>query len=126
MSLEEDKAARALAACQAAEQKIGKVHELLQNPGAEALDHALADLTDVATVLTSLVNAGVDSGVQKGSPAAKASLEEIRQTARRLRPQIEHASRFCLGWIQARLGTGYTWQGSPVFVESEARSSFEG
>ncbi|HLX45773.1 MAG TPA: hypothetical protein VKR43_20160 [Bryobacteraceae bacterium] len=122
MSPEEDKAARALAACRAAEQKIGKVHELLQNPGQEALDHALAELAEVATVLSCLV----DSGVQKGNPAAKASLEEIRQTARRLRPQIEHASRFCVGWIQARLGTGYTWQGSPVFVESEARSSFEG
>jgi len=122
MSVEEDKAARALAACRAAEEKIGKVHELLQQPGAESLDHALAELTEVATVLTSLVN----SGVQKGSPAARESLEEIRRTARRLRPQIEHASRFFLGWIQARLGTGYTWQGSPVFVESEARSSFEG
>jgi hypothetical protein len=122
MSLEVDQAARTLAACRNAEEKISKVHELLRTPGAEALDHAMAELAEVAAVLNNLVA----SGAQKWSPAAQASFQEIRQAARRLRPQIEHASMFCLGWIQARLGTGYTRQGFPVFVENEARSSFEG
>lgn len=122
MSLEVDQAARTLAACQAAEEKISKVQELLQKPGPEALDHAMADLAEIAAMLNGLVA----SGSQKWSPAARASFQQIRQAVRRLRPQIEHASNFCRGWIQARLGTGYTRQGFPVFVENEARSSFEG
>lgn len=119
---EEDNAAAALAACRAAEEKIDGVQELLLDPRPETLDRAMADLTEVAAVLNTLVS----SGVQKWSPGALDSIHKIRRAARSLLPQIEHASTFCLGWIQTRLGTGYTQQGFPVLVESEAKSSFEG
>jgi len=122
MSPEVDKAASALDACRAAEAKLGDVQRLLLDPKPETLDRAMAELTEVATVLNTLVK----SGTQKWNPAALASFHQIRLSARALRPQLEHASKFCLGWIQLHLGTGYTRQGSPVFVESEARSSFEG
>ena len=126
MSLEEDQAASALAACRAAEAKIGDVQKLLLNPRPETLDRAMADLAEVAAILNTLVNSARQGDSRKWTPAALASFHQIRLAARALRPQIEHASKFCLGWIQIRSGTGYTRLGSPVFVESEARSSFEG
>jgi hypothetical protein len=126
MSLEEDKAAAALAACRAAEANLAEVQQLLLNPTPETLDRARADLAGVVAVLNTLVNSIPRTGGQKWPPAALASFHQIRLAARSLRPQIQHASKFCLGWIQTRLGTGYTQQGSPVFVEGEARNSFEG
>ncbi len=82
----------------------------------------MAELAEVAATLHALVK----SGAQKWPPAAVDSFHKIRLATRALRPQIEQASKFCLGWIQIRSGTGYTRQGSPVFVESEATRSFEG
>lgn len=122
MSLEVDQAAATLDACRGAEAKIGDVQRLLLDPKPETLDRAMAELADVAATLHGLAK----SGSQKWPPAAIESFHKIRQATRALRPQIEQASKFCVGWIQIRLGTGYTRQGSPVFVESEARSSFEG
>jgi hypothetical protein len=122
MSLPEEKAASALAACQSAQEKIGNVQELLRNPGTESVERAISELSEVAALLNSMIS----TRAYKFHPAAQASFQEIRRAARSLRPQIEHASKFCMGWIQVRLGTGYTRQGFPVFVENEARSSFEG
>lgn len=119
MNLDEDTAASELAA---AEAKIGGVQDLLLNPRPETLDRAIGDLAEVVAVLNNLVS----SGVEKWNPATVNSFHQIRRAARALSPQIEHASTFCMGWIQMRLGTGYTQQGFPVFVEGEARSSFEG
>jgi hypothetical protein len=126
MSVQDDKAASALAACRAAEAKIGEVQRLLRDPRPETLDRAMADLAEVAAVLNTLAGSARQAGAQKWNPAALASFHQIRLAARALRPQMEHASKFCLGWIQIRRGTGYTRQGSPVLVESEATSSFEG
>ena len=120
MSLEEDKAAAALAACRAAEANLAEVQRLLLNPTPETLDRARADLAGVVAVLNTLVNSIPRTG-QKWPPAAVASFHQIRLAARGLRPQIEHASKFCLGWIQTRLGTGYTQQGSPVFVAGRSQ-----
>ena len=36
------------------------------------------------------------------------------------------ASNLCFGWIQTRLGAGYTAQGLPVLIANEPGSSFEG
>jgi len=126
MSLEDDKADAGLAAGRAAEAKLGEVRQLLLNPRAETLDRATTDLAEVVAALTILVRSARQTGDQKWTPAALASFHGIRSAARGLRPQIEHASKYCLGWIQVRSGTGYTRQGFPVFVENEARSSFEG
>ena len=126
MSVQEEKAAEktasALATCRAAEEKIGKIQQLLGNPGTESVERAIAELSEVAGLLNSMIS----TRAYRFHPAAQDSFQEIRRLARGLRPQIEHASAFCLGWIQVRLGTGYTRQGFPVFVESEARSTFEG
>jgi hypothetical protein len=43
-----------------------------------------------------------------------------------LKLQFEHGSNYCMGLLQTRIGTGYSAQGLPVLLPSEARSSFEG
>ena len=45
---------------------------------------------------------------------------------RTLKIQFEHGSNYCMGLLQARLGTGYSEHGLPVLMPTEARGTFEG
>jgi len=94
MSLEEDQAASALAACRAAEAKIGDVQKLLLNPRPETLDRAMADLAEVAAILNTLVNSARQGDSRKWTPAALASFHQIRLAARAVAEhKREHGER---------------------------------
>ncbi len=109
-----------LESCLAAAAKLRQVQQLLLEPG--TLDRSAAELNEVIATLEQLVSASSPDW----GPAESASLHQIKRAAGRLRAQIEHASNLWAGWLQLRMGTGYTEQGLPVFVNHEAGSCFEG
>ncbi len=59
-------------------------------------------------------------------PLSEKLLQEIQRTTARLQVQFEHGSNFCMGFLQFRLGTGYSEQGLPVLMPTKARGTFEG
>jgi hypothetical protein len=126
MNSEEDKSISALDSCRAAEAKIQEAQRLLSVAGREGLDHALNLLDQAIALLETVVSLGPDSlGPRTGSPALLAAFHRIKRSARMVGLQTEFASNFWQGWLQRRVGTGYTEQGLPVFVDHGAKS-FEG
>jgi hypothetical protein len=122
MSSTEETTLSALDTCRSLEARLETVQQLLLNPKPEILERAVTELAEVIVVLRTLTS----TQPQKSDSAMLASLHKIRTGARGLLAQIDQASNFCQGWIQMRLGTGYSNNGLPIFVQSEARSSFEG
>jgi hypothetical protein len=108
-------------ACREAESKILQAQEMLAGDARpETVEQCAAELAEAAELLRALDAAqGLDA-------EASASLERIRTAARQLGPQMQQASQLCLGWMQLRLGTGYTLKGSPVLAPPEAETLFEG
>ena len=111
----------AVESCRQAQIRIREVQRLLLDPRPQTLDLCEAELSRIAAVLKELVS----SDSSAWGPGMLASLQQVQRGARRLGQQIEHASNFCLGWIQLSFGTGYTRQGRPVFANREAGTSFE-
>jgi len=107
--------------CYDIETRIREAQRLLLDPRPETLDRCESELKNVIQILEALVS----KPCQEGNPAASIALHQIRNAARRLRLQIEHASNLHLGWMQLRSGSGYTNQGLPVFATVEEQSSFE-
>ncbi len=107
--------------CKAAEETIQTAQQLMLDPRPEAMDRCLTELSRVAAILE-----GLAVGTSRDWNAElRASFLRIQIANRRLRLQIEHASNFWRGWIQLRLGTGYTRQGLPELAQGETRSSIE-
>jgi hypothetical protein len=107
--------------CRAIEEKIQAAQQLIINPSPETMERCLAELSRVATILE-----GLASGNSRDWNAeVHASFHRVRGAAQRLRVQIEQASNFWRGWIQLRLGTGYTRQGLPEIAQGASRSSIE-
>src|SRR5579863_4369513 len=102
-------------------EKLSEARTLLAHPTADSLESCRAQMADVARMLEETIA----NGAGKSTPETFTGLREIRQSARELQAQIEHGSRFCRGWLQTRLGVGYTNQGVPVMSES-GRGSVEG
>jgi hypothetical protein len=111
----------ALEACQHAEARIREVQQLLLDARPETIDHCEVELQQVVGLLERLVT----KGTSQMSPPVSSALDGLRRSAQILKLQTEYASNLCLGWIQMRLGTGYTEQGLPVLVAIEPGSSFE-
>lgn len=107
--------------CQAIEQKIQAAQELIINPSPETMERCLAELSRVASILEGLAT----GNSRDWSPEVHASFHRVRAAARRLGLQIEHASNLWRGWIQLRMGTGYTRQGLPELTQGTSRSSVE-
>jgi len=105
--------------CLAAEAKISRAQQLLaEDARPENVDLCVAELGEVAELLRGLMDGSLDAD-------ASLTIRRIQGSARRLNLQIQHASRLCLGWIQRRMGTGYTAQGAPVLMPPEAETLFE-
>lgn len=121
MSLPRETRETILESCRFIAARMGEAQARLLQPGLEALDHCTTELSEAIVALERLAAAGPEYW----SPEAGPWLREIKSAAGRLRPQIEHASRVCLGWIQMRLATGYTRQGSPVWTGGQTNTSFE-
>ena len=109
-------------ACLYAEAKLQEVRQLLLDVRPESVDRCQSELQQIATVLEQLVS----QGALQSTPGASSALLRIRRSANGLKLQIEYASNLCLGWIQLRLGAGYTAQGLPVLIANGPASSFEG
>jgi hypothetical protein len=104
-----------------AEAKLVEVRLLLLDPRPEVLDHCRIELGEVVALLTELGS----GGFRQPTPAFLSSVRQVRRAAQELGLQIEHASKFCRGWIQLTLGMGYTAGGLPVLMTGEAGNSFE-
>jgi hypothetical protein len=108
-------------ACRHTEAKIREVRQLLLDARPEAVERCQSELQQVVAVLEGLVSEGACSP----DTAASAALLGIQGSARTLRLQIEYASNLCFGWIQLRLGAGYTQQGLPLLATGEQGRSFD-
>jgi hypothetical protein len=122
MPMQEERTRSVMECCRLAETTIRKVQRLMLEPRPGVLDRCQIELQQVIHALDALVS----EASRPKNPAVQSSFGRIQDAARALRLQIEYASNFCLGWIQLRLGTGYTERGLPVLEPGEARSSFEG
>jgi hypothetical protein len=114
----------ALETCEAGIREAG---QLLLDARPEAVDRCQAELQRVAETLERLVAEGTIAADSRIAPA----LMRIRQSTGVLKVQTEYAANLWSGWLQLRLGTGYTDQGLPVLITGEAlggntRCSFEG
>jgi len=114
---------KSLEACRHAEARIQEARQLLMDARPEAVERCQVELQQVVVALESLSS----EGPFHASPALSAALVRIRRSAHALRLQIEYASKLYFGWIQLRLGAGYTKQGLPILATGEpGRCSFEG
>jgi len=120
MDIERDEG---LNACLFAEAKMLEARQLLLDAGPGAIEPCQNELQQIVATLEKLVS---DRTLEANSSASSALLR-IRRSAQALKLQIEYSSRLYCGWVQLRLGAGYTQQGLPVFATSEPGScSFEG
>jgi len=103
-----------IAQARVAQNKLGEVRELMLRPSPVALESCQSLLGEVAGILEELIAANAT----ERTPEFYKSLREIEQVAEELQGQIQHGTRFCLGWLQTRLGVGYTDRGMPVMLEA--------
>jgi hypothetical protein len=115
------------ARAKAAHAKLREASELLLRPNPTTLDDCCALLSEVTGILEELMAANPREKPGEPSPEFSNSLVSIRQAAQELQAQIQHGSRFCLGWLQVRMGVGYTQGGAPIMraSTSEPGKSFE-
>jgi hypothetical protein len=104
------------------ESRLHSAQQLLLDARPGAVDGCRGELQQVITLLEGLIS----EGAFQPNPPVSSALLRIRSSARALQLQIEYASNLWFGWIQTRLGEGYTAQGRPVLITSEPGSSFEG
>ncbi len=107
--------------CQAAEERIQAAQQLMLDPRPETMDRCLTELGRVVAILENLAT----GNARDWNPEIQAAFLRLQAANSRLKMQIEHASNFWRGWIQMRMGTGYTRQGLPELARSEAGSSIE-
>jgi hypothetical protein len=107
--------------CQAAEQNLARAGEFLLNPSPSALEECLQILGQVIETLETLAK-----GTTLGwDPAVHLAIHRIQTGARALGLRIEHGSYLIRGWMQLRLGEGYTRRGLPSFSEPQTERQME-
>jgi hypothetical protein len=109
-------------ACVRAEAKLREVRQLLLDARPESVERCQSELQEVVAMLEALIS----KGALPSNPGVSSALLGIRRSAQALKLQIEFASNLCFGWIQLRLGAGYTAQGLPILIPRESGSTFEG
>jgi hypothetical protein len=98
--------------------RIAQARELLVRPSPGSLETCRELLGEVAQILQEVIAQGAIAL----TPEVIRSAQEIQWAAQELQSQIEHGSRFCLGWMQMRMSLGYSDTGVPILVETEGRS----
>lgn len=107
--------------CEAAEGGLARAGQLLLTPSPSALEESLQTLSQVLEILETLA-----TGTSRDwDPAVHLAFRRIQTGSRALAAQIEHGSNLVGGWMQLRLGEGYSRQGSPTFTEVEAERHLE-
>jgi len=121
MNPHEEPGESALESCRAAESRIREAQRFLLTARKDDIERSMDELSQIAAILESLISGGPASL----SPAMAPSLQRIQRTARDLLLQIGHATNLWQGWLQRKLGAGYTERGQPVFVECNRAGSYE-
>jgi hypothetical protein len=108
-------------ACLHVAEKLRGASRFLLEIRPESVERCQAELEQVIAVLENLVS----HGDFQYNPRVSSMLAGIRRSACALGLQIKYASNLYSGWLQLRLGAGYTQQGLPVFVTAKTGASFE-
>ena len=116
----------ALEVCQRAESMLREIQSGELVPGTEMLAQWETELGQVAALLEATRDSTTEESKPRNNPALRQVLLGIRYRAGLLKLQFEHGSNYCMGLLQIRMGTGYSAEGLPVLIPTEARSSFEG
>ena len=116
----------ALEICQHAENMLREIQSGELVPGTEMLAQWETELGQVAALLEATQDSMTEEFKPRNHPALRQILLGIRYRAGMLKLQFEHGSNYCMGLLQLRMGTGYSAEGLPVLIPTEARSSFEG
>jgi hypothetical protein len=107
--------------CEAAESGLARAGQLLLTPSPGALEESLQALSRVIELLETLA-----SGTARDwDPVVHLAIHRVQAGARALAPQIVNGSNLVRGWMQLRLGEGYTRGGSPRFAEPEPARHLE-
>ena len=115
-----------LETCQQVDTILREVQQSVLVPGTDMLARWETELGHAAALLEGIHESVKQGGVPPGDSAIRPALQEIRRTAAKLQARFEHGSNYCMGLLQARLGTGYSEHGLPVLLPTEARGTFEG
>ena len=116
----------ALEICQRAENMLREIQSGELVPGTEMLAQWETELGQVAALLEATQDSLKEEFKPRNNPAVRQAIQMIRYRAGILKLQFEHGSNYCTGLLQIRRGTGYSADGLPVLIPTEARSSFEG
>ncbi len=116
----------ALEICQRAENMLREIQSGELVPGTEMLAQWETELGQVAALLEATHTSMTGESKPSDNPALRQVVLGIRYRAGMLKLQFEHGSNYCMGLLQIRMGTGYSAEGLPVLIPTEARSSFEG
>jgi len=111
----------ALETCQHVHTILREVEQAVLVPGTDMLAQWETELGQAATLLE-----GIHESMKSGDSSIRPALQEIRRVGGKLQAKFEHGSNYCMGLLQVRLGTGYSEQGLPVLMPTEARGTFEG
>ena len=106
--------------------RIAQARELLLRPTPASLESCREILFDVAQILREMITDSMTGQLSESSgpltPEVIEIAREIKQTVKELEARIAHGSRYCMGWMQMRMGIGYSDRGVPILVETEGRS----
>jgi len=116
----------ALEICQRAENMLREIQSGELVPGTQMLAQWETELGQVAALLEATHGSMTEECKPRNNPALRQVLLGIRYRAGLLKLQFQHGSNYCMGLLQLRMGTGYSAEGLPVLIPTEARSSFEG
>jgi len=112
----------ALETCQHVQTILREVEQAVLVPGTDMLAQWETELGHAAALLEG-IHQSMKSG---GDSSIRPVLQEIRRIGGTLQAKFEHGSNYCMGLLQARMGTGYSEHGLPVLMHTEARGTFEG
>jgi hypothetical protein len=116
----------ALETCQHVNTILHDVQQAVLVPGTDMLAQWETELGQAAALLEGIHDSMKKGGGAPGDSAIRPAIQEIRRTTGMLQAKFEHGSNYCMGLLQARLGTGYSERGLPVLMPTEARGTFEG
>jgi hypothetical protein len=115
----------ALETCQHVHTILGEVEQAVLIPGTDMLAQWETDLGQAAALLEG-IHESMKNGLHPGDSAIRPALQQIRRMGGTLQAKFAHGSNYCMGLLQVRMGTGYSEQGLPVLMPTEARGTFEG
>ena len=114
----------ALETCQHIQTILREVEQAVLIPGTDMLAQWETELGQAAALLEG-IHASM-TGAATCDSAVRPALEQIRRMGGSLQAKFEHGSNYCMGLLQVRLGTGYSEQGLPVLMPTEARTTVQG